>query len=201
MQFNDWFLFISTFIIGLLGGAYLYLTVFVPEYVQNPDIIELSDQRKERLQVSAEQYGGCDMTSSCAAYAFSGDRQYRYQPGVIRNTQENIETGDIPRALFNYILETIEEADLTYLASPAQRSCTSWVDGIDVRYNVEIGGEFYLLDTCTTQLEASGDVAMALQELFIYMNYPDEYVLPEVLQSGGLGGVLEGVLEDSFGDN
>lgn len=184
---------------GAFTGMYLYFTTFVPEYIANPDINTLVESQRVDLQITGEQYGGCARGSSCASFSLTGDRQYSYDAGYIRNASENIETGDVPRELFGAIVESVEGSDLVRLASPAQKNCTSWVDGVDVSYTITQGGKTYALDSCSSQFESSSELGVWLGELFLYFDDPGVYELPANTQRSGLGGIIEETLDESFG--
>jgi len=200
MKFNDWVVFAITFVMGILTGMYLFFTVFVPEYVHNEDLSVLVDDKKDSVQISAERYGGCDRTQTCSGFSLTGDRQYRYQPGTIRSVEAAIETGDIPRSLMHYVVSALEKTDLREEAAPVQQTCASWVDGIDVRYSVIIDSREYILDTCISKFDSTSELGQALNELFVYMNAPEDYTYPDRVRSG-LGGLIEETLQDSFQTN
>lgn len=197
MELRDWILFIFTFIVGLFAGLYLYYTTFVPEYIENRELEELMDARRTDLQVIGEQYGGCERLG-CASFQLTGDRHYRYQAGYIRNTAENIETGDLPRGLFNSLKAALTATNLAAAASPAQRTCRSWSDGVDVRYRIAYEDDEYILDSCTTQFTQSSPLGVVLAEIFTYLNDPASYTPAAGLDTGNVGDYLEGVLEENF---
>lgn len=200
MSTRDWILLILTFLMGAFTGMYLYFTTFVPEYIANPDINTLLESQRVDVQITGEQYGGCARGSSCAAFSLTGDRQYSYDAGYIRNASENIETGDVPRALFKAVVDAVKASDLVRLSAPAQKNCTSWVDGVDVSYSITTSGTTYTLDSCSSQFEPSSELGIWLQQLFLYFEDPEIYELPESTQRGGLGGIIEETLDESFGD-
>lgn len=197
MHKKDWVLFIGTFVVGILTGMYLYFTTFVPAYIANPDINKLVEESRSDLQITAEAYGGCTRLG-CPSFSITGDRHYRYSSGVVRNVSANIETGDLPRALFAKLEEVVAEADLVAMASPASKQCTSWVDGVDIRYVIVIDGITHELDTCTTRFEPSSELGQWLAQATEYMHNPDEYDLPTTDERGGVGGAIEERLKDSF---
>jgi hypothetical protein len=197
MTLRDWILFIFTFIVGLFAGLYLYYTTFVPEYVENRQLEELMDARRTDLQVIGEQYGGCERLG-CASFQLTGDRQYRYQAGYVRNTAENIETGDLPRTLFSTVKAALDATDLSAAASPAQRTCQSWSDGVDVRYRIAYGEDEYILDSCTTQFSERSPLGLVLADVFAYLDDPNTYQPAAGSDSGSVGEYVEGVLEENF---
>ncbi len=197
MTLIDWFLFGSTFLIGLFVGMYVYLTAFVPEYFENQALEAVLDEKISTLRITGESYGGCQRAGRCASFELSGDRKYKYLPAITQGELVGIQSGRLPKGLFDHILNIMEKADLPSLAQSVNKQCDNWADGIDYKYTVQLRNDFYELDTCFSRLDKSSTEAVNLAELFVYMADPENYSSNNV-NRGGLGGMLEERITDTF---
>lgn len=191
MTLRDWFLFISTFIIGILVGLYVYFTTFVPEYIANPAIQELVSEPVSELTILASTYGGCTQTGRCASYELTADRSYRYQDGTEQMA------GSIPRGLYAQVVDEVKVADLSSLERPLEpANCSHFVDGVDYELTIISAAGTYNLDTCYTALDTNDPLSQSLIRLFAFMENPASYQATE--GEGGVRGYLETKLDEAF---
>jgi hypothetical protein len=161
---------VMTFVIGFAGGFYFFLTGYAPYVEQVKESVFAQDlTTTESLLITARQYGGCTRTGQCASFQLAFDGSFSYLPGSVL-TGARPESGVIPRAL----LSTIRSVALpTRLAVASQASsaedCISYRDGIDVTYEIVRNGELYILDSCTTTLRESTEIANALGAVWEYV--------------------------------
>lgn len=147
------FLLISTFVVGMVAGAYMYITGFAPNYDNN--IPQDESNRGGALSIRGEQFGGCEMVGVCASFELTANRKYRY----IREHHLDEETpvamtGTVSRATFTELEEVLNNTDLMELKVPGN-NCNAAVDGIDYRYDIVVDGVSYELNSCGTEFYGS----------------------------------------------
>ena len=49
-------------------------------------------------------------------------------------------------------------------------NCASAVDGIDIEYRVEFGGDLYVLDSCRTAIDSGTKAWQTLSSIWTYFN-------------------------------
>lgn len=142
-----YFLFGSTFFIGMLCGMYLFVTAFAPVYESGIDTGE--NISKDTLVIAGEMYGGCSETNSCASFRLINGREYNY----LSSAQAERLNGNLSPKRRAEILGVLS-ADILSDASRRLQSDSCSVDygGVDYAYTVWLDGETYDLDTCSTAL-------------------------------------------------
>ena len=131
---------------GIIAGFYLYVVGFTPLFYSDV-VSEESDLAA--FTIVGEAYGGC--RSSCPTFRVTNDGTYRYffTPGV--GQAQVLRDGRLPFALQRELRQAVTEERLIAQSSKIQPStCSSYTDGIDVRYTVTLDGRSYLLDSCGT---------------------------------------------------
>jgi len=143
-----------TFFVGCFSGAYLYVTVFSPQYIDDG----FEDPSEITLRIQGQMYGGCQMAGSCAFFELENNRRYTYtEPAAVydEDAEDIVVTGKMDREDFAEITDLLLETNFSALAQETTRSCDSYVDGTDYRYNVILQGEQFELDTCGTAFDGS----------------------------------------------
>lgn len=198
MTKRDWFLLISTLIIGIFTGMYLYFVTFVPAYIANPMAQELLQDEEPAWRLTAEAYGGCQMIGRCPRYELTAAGEVRYQPSV----SAAIEEARIPQTLLTYVNEAVTTTNLAAASRAAQKTCAHWSDGLDYGLTVDEAAGSYTLDTCDTALSLDDPLTDASREVFRYLESPDEYQLSievgSTTRSPGIRGFLERTLDETF---
>ncbi len=160
---------LSAFLIGIIGGSYLYLVGYAPEF-QSGQGVETEEEATEFV-VIGEMYGGM-RAGTPPSFQIETDGSYRYLP-----FSDNSEVpspaveGAIPRTLLRDLKDMLTDDVLIEGAKPETKEmCAQMVDGIDYRYIVVKDGVEYELDTCTTNLEAESEVGQKLGALWEYFD-------------------------------
>ncbi len=160
---------LSAFLIGIIGGSYLYLVGYAPEF-QSGQGVETEEEATEFV-VIGEMYGGM-RAGTPPSFQIETDGSYRYLP-----FSDNSEVpspaveGAIPRTLLRDLKDMLTDDVLIEGAKPETKEmCAQMVDGIDYRYIVVKDGVEYELDTCTTNLEAESEVGQKLGVLWEYFD-------------------------------
>ncbi len=163
MRGSDVVLIVLTFVTGLFCGAYLYITVFAPEYRIEDDVLNVEETD---FALMGEMYGGCErQLAMCDLFALDESRSYHFTAGYAFDEREpDPIKGTLPRDVYEQLHTALEVADFSALQSSGSR-CVSQVDGNDYRYRLIYEGEEYFLDTCATQFT---DSALAKQFLALW---------------------------------
>jgi len=167
-----------TFLTGMFAGVFLYLSVYAPQYETQPV------PERSALTIVGEQYGGCARgPNDCPSFRLTGDRSYQYLATGER------EEGTLPRQITTPIFSAITTFRLQSLAAPVERDdCTSFVDGIDYRYEVTFENTRYTLDTCRTSFSRDSELQQDLLKAWEFMENPTT-TYPTVIEKG-VGGWL-----------
>lgn len=167
---NDKISILITFVIGFIFGIYLFFSGFMA--YEESDVPTVSQLPTFTLEGDA--YGGCDRARACPSFIIREDGSYRflYTPGV--GTPQVIREGDLPRELRTDINRTFTDVSLQAQSRAIEPAlCNSYVDGIDVRYEVMIGGNIYKLDSCGTDIEVDSELWQTLVKLWNYFETQD----------------------------
>lgn len=163
-----YFLFGSTFLIGMLSGAYLYVTAFAPDY--EAGISTGEDIDEEVLVIEGEMYGGCSEMNACATFRLVDGKNFDF----ISSGDAEIAKGKLSSSRRAALLETLDFDVLEENSRTIQNnSCEAYVDGIDYSYTVWLEGETYELDTCSTALAYNQTLQEALLDIWYVMENPD----------------------------
>jgi hypothetical protein len=190
MTGREYFIFGSTFIMGMFAGAFVFVTIYAPE--QAKDETTESANRLDAIVMEGRMYGGCEEQDACGSFRLVDDRTYSY----IAYPDADIEKGRLPSDVIESVFETVgTEAFFTATRATSPSNCTSYVDGVDYAYDVSFEGETYTLDTCTTALAQNEALQATLAPIWEFMATPTT-TYPTLLEKG-LGGVIQDRLEDS----
>lgn len=172
---------------GMISGAFLYLTVFAPSYESDIDTTESIGA--DRVVVQGSMYGGCMEMDMCASFKLVDDRSYNY----LEYTDAEIEKGKIPSEMSDVIFSYIgSNAFFNDTKKAASDSCDSFVDGIDYRYEVTLDDEQYILDTCNTVFLYDTAAQNLLLQTWEFMDNPTT-TYPAIIE-GGVGGIIKDLI-------
>lgn len=173
MTQGDWFMFISTFLVGACAGAYLYAMSFKPVY--QPNDIDWGEISASDFSITGRSYGGTNAGYVHPTFRVVGDGSYAFLPGGVGADASNTpEEGDLPRAIFGDLRSAVLNANLPLLAAERpQQQCDVHTGGIDYAYRVIIEGTQYELDTCATALSRDADLTNALENVWAYLQDGD----------------------------
>jgi len=180
-----YFVLVSTFLMGIISGAFLYVSVFAPAYESDIEGSESIDS--EAVVISGSMYGGCMEMDMCASFKLIDDRSYSY----LEYAGGEVEKGKIPAELSDSLFEYIDSNALFNDSKMATSdSCDSFVDGIDYRYEVANDDEEYTLDTCGTVFVSNRAAQNLLLEVWAFMENPTT-TYPTFIEEG-----ISGVIKD-----
>jgi len=167
---NDKISILITFVIGFIFGIYLYFAGFMA--FDEPDVPTVAELPTFTLE--GEAYGGCARADTCPSFFVQGDGAYRflYTPGF--GEEQVVREGELPREIRTDINRSFTDVSLkTQGRKIAPALCNSYSDGIDVRYEIMIGGEIYTLDSCGTDIDVESDLWQTLVKLWNYFETQD----------------------------
>ena len=198
MTTRDWFLFISTLVIGMFTGLYLYFTTYVPAYISNPIMQDLVTEEAPAWRATVTAYGGCQMMGECPRYEVQADGSVRYQVPALRGEAVVIEETTLPATLVRQLDTALSETDLIAASRATEKTCAHWSDGIDYEIAVDTATGSYMLDTCDTALTQTSSLTNAFRDVFAYLDDPTGYVPAAGAPRGGIGGYIERRLDETF---
>lgn len=159
-----YFILFSTFFIGVLSGVYVY-------FISQPseplfDFGGNNEAITRGFEIIATAYGGCQMLGDCPSYRIGDDASYRYLISSRTGSDELYEgmlsSSDftaLKRALSGINFEAVEQSTFS-------GSCPAAYDGPAYIFEIIIGGERYIIDTCEQDTEDTR-LFPVLEEYFI----------------------------------
>lgn len=172
MKGNDILTIFITFIFGLLGGFYFFLTGYAPYVEDVKEKIFTSDtSTTESLIIVGKEYGGCERSNKCASFQLQHDGTYSYLGGSVTVGAIPIQ-GNLTRNIMadlrqNTLVSTLRQAS----KNTFNENCASYVDGVDYNYEIVRNGEVFVVDTCKTKLSQYPDLETALTQLWSYVGF------------------------------
>lgn len=164
MKKQDKLSILITFVMGIIAGVYLYIVGFTPLFYDDG----VSDEKElAAFTIVGEAYGGCRNT--CPTFRVTNDGSYRYffTPGV--GQSQVLRDGRLPFAIQRELRQALTEDGLSAQSTKTQpATCSSYTDGIDVRYTVTLDGRSYLLDSCGTAVIPNEYPWAALAKIWNY---------------------------------
>lgn len=167
MEVRDWIIIIFTFFVGMLSGAYLYVTAYNPIYNERVGR-ENAEATDGGYSVVGEQYGGMVANYVHPSFRVAEGGAYTFFPGGAERGSRR--DGELPPSLQRMLDSVIVSTDLELLATPVEdKNCVSYVDGIEYAYTIETGTGEYELDTCTTAFSNGTDLGKVLVRVWEYV--------------------------------
>jgi hypothetical protein len=171
MKKQDWLNILFTFIVGVFVGFYVYVTGFAPTVEKIETTVE---EIGETLIVTGEAYGGCDRVQTCPSFNIADDGTYRYSYTPRGATTPVLREGALPLSIQRNLKKYATKDTLEQFSKPVDPvMCESYVDGIDVRYVIELEGELYTLDSCGTNVDVDSKLWQTLSGLWSYFDGTD----------------------------
>lgn len=167
MSRQDKLSILITFLVGFFVGGYFYLSnfAFLLSKVTVPEIDSVAEPAS--FIIVSDVYGGC--RSACPSFRLLSDGTFRYIFTPEAGADQVIRQGVVPTAFVEELRAILTPAALTResrLIEPA--FCNSYVDGIDVSYDITLNGELYTLDSCGTAVDGEGLVWVTLGGVWTY---------------------------------
>jgi hypothetical protein len=155
---------ITTFVVGVIAGFYLYTTGFAPQF---DGLTGQTEEVYEDFVLEGTQYGGDRMGGTAPSFQLLENGSFRYLPYTSEGEVAEAKEGLVPRALLNEVKQTLTAEGLTNASQIVTRGdCMSYVDGRDFAYEVTLDGVNYTLDTCTTALTDGSIMNTTLDKLW-----------------------------------
>ncbi len=165
MEKDDLVSIIITIVIGLVGGAYLYVAHFTKLYGQD-DV----DTQEEQAQFSlvGEAYGSC--SANCPAFQVKNDGSYRYRYYTEVNQPPTVREGRLPLSEQRTLRRALDEVLLSKQSELISiGTCNSATGGIDIKYSVVYKTQQYNLDSCSTAVDSEGEIWLAFSAIWQYL--------------------------------
>lgn len=163
---QDMISILLTFGMGFVAGVYLYIVGFGAFMAQ----IAVPDQeRASEFVIIADMYGGC--RSDCPSFQVQSDGEYRYLyvPQVGQETV--LRQGTLPLTLQRELRSVVTGRALRQQSVVVEpEACNSFVDGVDVAYDITLGGEEYVIDSCGTAVVGDSELWLALNRIWEYFD-------------------------------
>ncbi len=152
-----------TFVVGFVAGVYLYVTGFAAFLTELtvPDAEEVQGE----LTIVGDVYGGCRDT--CPSFQVLDDGTYRYLYTPAAGADQIVRKGTLSRSQMNDLRSALVDSQLVRQSQKTQPGvCNSYTDGIDVRYEVTLDGNVYVLDSCGTDVDGEGSLWKTLGKIW-----------------------------------
>lgn len=213
MEIRDWMIIIFTFFVGMLCGAYFYVTAYNPIYNEGVGR-ENTDAAEDGYSIVGEQYGGMVANYVHPSFRVVADGTFIFFPGG--DERGSREEGELPPSLQRMLESAIASTDIAFLATPLEdKSCISYVDGTEYTYTIETETGKYQLDTCRTTFSNNTDLGEVLLRVWEYVETGTNTEATEIdfsirnmprqgneaSERRGLSGYIEDAFESAgFGD-
>jgi hypothetical protein len=164
MKKQDLMSILITFLVGAFAGVYLYVTYFaqVLNNIYIPDIGKVSE-----LSIVGEVYGGCGNT--CPSFQVTNDGSYRYLYTPEGGQSQLLRQGVLPPKLYSQLRSGLVKRALVEQSKVKNpTNCSSYVDENDVKYEIIIDGEVYILDSCETEADLDSQLWITLYKVWEY---------------------------------
>lgn len=164
MKRQDILTLVTTFLVGAIAGGYVYVTGFKPQF---EEFTGQTAEVYEDLVLVGEQYGG-DVQGTLPSFQLLSNGTFTYIPATPSTATVEPKQGTVPRGIWNDIVRAVD-ADTLYSNAEliTVTDCSSFVDGIDYRYEITLDSVVYNLDTCGTDF-TSTEIRQALDKLWKY---------------------------------
>lgn len=153
-----------TLAVGLFAGAYFYLTGFagVVADMSVPERIAISE-----FTIVGDVYGGC--MDACPSFQVVNNGSYRYFYTPEAGAEQILRQGTLPLDLQRQLKLILTKGTLAVEARQIEPSfCNSYVDGIDILYEVTLNSEKFILDSCGTSVIPEGSLWNTLSSIWSY---------------------------------
>lgn len=165
MEKDDLISIIITIIVGLVGGAYLYVAHYTKLYGQ--DEVETQQEQAEFSMV-AEAYGSCG--TNCPAFQIKNDGSYRYRYFTEINQPPTLREGTLPLSEQRELRRALDESTLNEQSqSIPLDTCNSATGGVDIKYSVVYKAQQYQIDSCGTAVDSESDLWQAFGKVWQYL--------------------------------
>jgi hypothetical protein len=166
MKRQDLLSILITFSMGAILGFYVYLAGFAPTTERVSTAIE---EASDSLVITGEAYGGCQRVDNCPTFNIADDGSYRYFYTPLGTDEPVMREGVLPLALQQQLDRHVVQPPLEDQSRSIEPVfCESFVDGIDVQYDVSLNDVDFTLDSCGTDVVAESPLWQALSNIWTY---------------------------------
>jgi len=166
MKRQDLLTILITFAMGLCFGFYVYLVGYAPTSDRVSTAIE---NDTDSLVITGEAYGGCLRVGNCPTFNIADDGSYRYFYTPLGSDEQVLREGVLPLTLQQQLDRNVVRTALEAQSRQIQPVfCESFVDGIDVNYDISLDGDDYTLNSCGTDVVADSPMWQALSNIWTY---------------------------------
>lgn len=179
ISYTDWYMknedllsILVTFLMGLVAGAYLYLSQGAPleSRLSTPD-----SKSSSEFVVIGETYGSCEKI--CPSFRIEHNGSYRYLHAVEGQSELELSEGVLTFSLLRDLKRFASSEVLVEQSQEASDAECVMGDGVGVRYSITLEGDLYLLDSCGTSVDLDSDLWKTLNEIWSYSQKKSE---PEI---------------------
>ncbi len=168
MKKQDLISIMITAIFGFFAGIFMFVSyansIAVP--IVAGDVP--TQAQVQEFTIIGEAYGGC--AENCPSFQLLEDGAYRYRYVEVRDEPAVIRDGTLPLSLQGDIKDELSVSLLEAQSELVDRTtCNSDNNGIDFRYEITIEGAEYILDSCTTAIDDTSDLWIALTATWNYL--------------------------------
>lgn len=160
-------LLLSTFVVGLVCGAYLYLTVYAPKFKEGffPDLPVTV--RDGDVSIRAAQYGDCISSGlTCPSYELDVEGTLFTTPPTPPQNEAVIYELPQKTDTLDALYAAITAAPISEYSVPSANETCTHTEGDNYRYVLFLGKENFILDTCRTNFPKESELAAALLSFF-----------------------------------
>lgn len=162
MTHQDKISLLITFLVGLVVGAYIYITGFVPTY-RLPEIG--TEQQYANWVIIGESFGACEVDENCLSFQALQDGSFQ---GIISGEIVKQEfKGKVSGRVRQLLDKTITDNVLTAFSEPKpETSCLYGDDATNFRFRITKEGKNYSFDTCQSSIDYNSTTWEALKTLW-----------------------------------
>lgn len=180
-----YFILGSSFVMGMLAGGYLYLTVFAPEYKSGITTSEAID--KDATVIAGRMYGACEESDSCSSFKLIENGSYSY----LQSTDAELIKGKLKSSFTDpYFALVGSKTFFNDAKLISSQVCTFNKNGNNYAYDVTFNGETYALDTCGTAFANDMRLQSHFHTAWEAIIDPEK-TYPTIIEKGVAGAVEE----------
>jgi len=164
MTHQDKISILITFIVGLLAGAYLYVTGFATTF-EPPEASP--ENIYTQFVITGESYGACQVDHTCLSFQVLENGAYRALLETKDASAPLAKEGAIPWSLKRDLADTLTTAVLVRESRMRPLPlCKYGESGTNYRFHVTRDQVSYTLDTCTSMMDYEGVAWLTLAKLW-----------------------------------
>lgn len=162
MTHQDKISLLITFFVGVVVGAYIYITGFVPTY-RLPEIG--TEQQYSNWVIIGESFGACEVDGNCLSFQVLQNGSFQ---GIIGGESVRQEfKGKVSGHTRQSLDKTLTDSVLSAFSKPkSETSCLYGDDATNFRFRITIEGKNYSFDTCHSDIDYNSTTWETLKTLW-----------------------------------